>query len=239
MALPAFVTVAPPARTLAVQIRVLFFAVARERVKRDSESLTVPDGATVAQALHLLCQTYTSLEPLVPQLRLAANQEFVPLTKVLHDGDELAVIPPVAGGADGPLRIDIKSTPLSLDAVIAAVSGPAQGGIVTFAGAVRRRGQLEQVVQLEYEAFVPMAKKVMTEIADGIEIEWPGTKVAIQHRIGILRVGETAVVIAAAAPHRAEAFLACQAAIDRLKERVPIWKKEVSEDGAVWVGLGP
>ena len=98
---------------------------------------------------------------------------------------------------------------------------------------------MPDVEHLEYEAFVPMAEQVLTTIAHEIELEYPGVKVAIHHRIGTLRVGEAAVVIAASAPHRAEAFAACRVAIERLKQRAPIWKKEIGESGAVWVGVGP
>ena len=111
---------------------------------------------------------------------------------------------------------------------------------MTFAGVVRRQGHhLPDVIRLEYEAYVEMAEQVLADIAEEIEREWPGTRLAIHHRVGSLSVGETAVVIAAAAPHRAEAFEACRAAIDRLKHRAPIWKKEIGESGEAWLGLGP
>jgi molybdopterin synthase catalytic subunit len=113
------------------------------------------------------------------------------------------------------------------------------GGVVTFTGVVRRVSRGVQVERLEYEAYPEMAEKVMTELCSEIESEIPGCSLAVEHRVGDLSVGEVAVVIAAAAPHRAEAFAACRAMIDRLKERVPIWKKEISPDGAEWIGLGP
>jgi molybdopterin synthase catalytic subunit len=110
---------------------------------------------------------------------------------------------------------------------------------VTFAGVVRRDGHaLPDVVRLEYEAYVEMALEVLATIVDELEREHPGARVAIHHRVGALAVGETAVVIAVAAPHRAEAFAACRDAIDRLKERAPIWKKEIGERGEVWLGVG-
>jgi molybdopterin synthase catalytic subunit len=111
---------------------------------------------------------------------------------------------------------------------------------VTFSGIVRRDGHaLPDVIRLEYEAFTEMALEVLAAIADELERELPGVRVAIHHRTGSLFVGETAVAIAAAAPHRAEAFTACRAAIDRLKERAPIWKKEIGESGEEWLGMGP
>src|SRR5262247_1507232 len=133
----------------------------------------------------------------------------------------------------------ISDAPLELEEVVRAVSVPEHGGIVTFTGQVRAISHGKKIVRLEYEAYRPMAERKLAEIGAAIAAEWPGTRVAIVHRVGALSVGEAAVVIAASAPHRAAAFEACRAAIDRLKESVPIWKKEVAEDGEVWVGLGP
>lgn len=135
--------------------------------------------------------------------------------------------------------IRLSDEPLSLDAAIASVRGPGAGAIATFVGLVRDRTRGRRVVELEYEAFGPMALAQMESIAGECESRWPGARVAIHHRVGLLRVGETAVSIAAAAPHRAEAFAACRHAIERLKEEVAIWKRERFEDGAEWVGLGP
>ena len=113
------------------------------------------------------------------------------------------------------------------------------GGIVTFTGMVRRHSRGVAVDHLEYEAYGPMAVREMTRLCDEIEAEIAGARLAVEHRVGTLQIGDLAVVIAAAAPHRAEAFAACRAMIDRLKDRVPIWKKEFGDDGSEWVGLGP
>jgi molybdopterin synthase catalytic subunit len=113
------------------------------------------------------------------------------------------------------------------------------GGLVTFTGMVRRHSRGTTVDHLEYEAYGTMAVREMTRLCDEIEAEIAGVRLAVEHRTGRLEIGELAVVIAAAAPHRAEAFTACRAMIDRLKDRVPIWKKEVGDDGAEWIGLGP
>ena len=133
----------------------------------------------------------------------------------------------------------VLSEPLSLDRVVAAVRGPGMGGIVTFVGQVRDHNQGHDVVRLEYEAYEDMANKVMAKLCDKIESEIPGARLAVEHRIGVLGIGEEAVAIAAAAPHRAEAFQACRALIDQLKEEVPIWKKEVAPNGEEWLGMGP
>ena len=131
------------------------------------------------------------------------------------------------------------ATALSVDRCIAAVGGAGMGGIVTFTGMVRRHSHGALIDHLEYEAYGTMAVREMTRLCDEIEAEIAGTRLAVEHRVGRLGIGDIAVVIAAAAPHRAEAFTACRAMIDRLKQRVPIWKKEVGDDGAEWVGLGP
>lgn len=133
----------------------------------------------------------------------------------------------------------VQSTPLSLDEVVHAVSDPSQGGLVTFTGVVRNHSRGKTVTRLDYEAYGEMAQKQLARIAEEATRTWPGTRVAVAHRVGSLVPGDLAVVIAVSAPHRKEAFRACEYVIDRLKEDVPIWKKEYAEDGEVWVGLGP
>ena len=221
-----------------MRISVLYFAVFRERLGRDDEALELPDGATVKDAIDVLAAKHPAIGALRGKFRCAVNQDFTDDDRELAADDELALIPPVAGGADAR-HVQLLATPLSLDRCIAAVSGPGMGGIVTFTGMVRRHSRGVVVDHLEYEAYAPMAVREMTRLCDEIEAEVAGAKLAVEHRVGRLEIGDLAVVIAAAAPHRAEAFTACRAMIDRLKDRVPIWKKEVGEDGAEWVGLGP
>jgi molybdopterin synthase catalytic subunit len=222
-----------------VRVTVLYFAILRERARLDREELTLAPGADVAAARAAIVARHPELAALLPRVQAAVNRAMAPDTRALADGDELALIPPVAGGAGAP-RIAISDAPLVLADVVTVVEGRGRGGLVTFSGIVRRDGHvIPDVVRLEYEAYVPMALEVMTAIADELEREHAGVRVAIHHRVGALSVGETAVAIAAAAPHRAEAFDACRAAIDRLKERAPIWKKEVGESGTEWLGMGP
>ncbi len=221
-----------------MRIQVLYFAVFRERVGRDDEALELPAGATVRTAVDVLATRHPAVATLRGQFRVAVNQEFCLDDQALADGDELALIPPVAGGA-GTRHVVLSDQPLSLDRCIAAVTGPDVGGIVAFTGLVRRRSRGVTVEKLDYEAYGTMAVREMTRLCDEIESEIAGTRLAVEHRVGTLAIGDLAVVIAAAAPHRAEAFTACRAMIDRLKDRVPIWKKEYGEDGTTWVGLGP
>jgi molybdopterin synthase catalytic subunit len=220
-----------------MRVQILYFAVLRERLGRDAEPLDLPAGATVGTAREVLLGAHPQLAPLLGRVQTAVNRTIVGVSHTLSDGDELALIPPVAGGADR--KIAVLGTPLDAAEVARAVESPEQGALCTFTGHVRRHGQQPNVARLEYEAYVPMAEEVLGAIAAEIEREWPGTRVAIHHRTGTLVVGEAAVVIAVSAPHRAEAFEGCRAAIERLKQRAPIWKKEIGDDGAVWVGLGP
>jgi len=226
-----------------MQIRVLYFAVFREKLGRDEELLELADGARVGDAISALAARHGLIDKLRGRFRVAVNQDFTGDDHALASGDELALIPPVAGGSDdgspAARHVELLATPLSLDRCLAAVGGAGMGGIVTFTGVVRRHSRGQAIDHLEYEAYPAMAVREMTRLCDEIEAEVAGARLAVEHRVGHLTVGDIAVVIAAAAPHRAEAFTACRAMIDRLKDRVPIWKKEVGDDGAAWIGLGP
>lgn len=215
----------------------LYFAVFRERLGTDGEALVLVDGATVADAIAALEARHDVVAQLRGRYRIAVNHAMAEPNAPLSEGDELVLIPPVAGG--NARHVLLSAEPLSLDRCLAAITGPEVGGICTFTGLVRRQSRGVTVTRLEYEAYGPMAEKVMHELIAEIESEIPGARLAVEHRTGTLAIGDAAVVIAAAAPHRAEAFTACRAMIDRLKDRVPIWKKEFGDDGAVWVGLGP
>jgi len=225
-----------------MQIQVRYFAVLRERLGSDGESVELPSAATVSDALDVLAERHDSVAALRGRFQTAVNQEMVPPGHSLADGDELALIPPVAGGSDGePARVAcmVAERAPSLDRCVAAVTSPDMGAVCTFTGIVRRKNQGRDVDRLEYEAYEDMANKVLAELCDAIEREIPDARLAVEHRHGKLVVGDIAVVIAAAAPHRAEAFSACREMIERLKTSVPIWKKEVGPDGAEWLGIGP
>lgn len=217
-------------------ITVRYFAGAREKVGVAQETWPFEEALTVSALLKKLTRRHPALAPLLPHLRVAVDEEFASGEALVPEGAEVALIPPVAGG--GPL-FQVIDRPLNLQDVIDAVSGPGQGGVVTFTGAVRNHSHGKTVTRLEYEAYVPMAEKKLAAIGGEVAQRWPGSRLAILHRVGVLLPGEAAVVIAASAAHRKEAFAACAYAIDRLKEDVPIWKKEHFEDGGVWVGLGP
>lgn len=220
-----------------MRVRVLYFAVVRERLRRDDEELELAGGATVDGAWRELERRHPELASLRPAIKVAVNEEFAAADRALADGDVLALIPPVAGGSGDHYRVT--DEPLSLDEVVRAVTTEEHGGVATFTGVVRRHSRGKRIVRLEYEAYRPMAERKLAEIGAQLATELPGVRLAIVHRVGALAVGDAAVVIAASAPHRAAAFDACRAAIDRLKESVPIWKKEIADDGEEWIGLGP
>jgi len=134
------------------------------------------------------------------------------------------------------VKVDIRESPLSIDEALASVRRPGAGGIALFVGVVRDENAGRAVTRLEYSAYASMAKREMERIAEEIEREIEGVRLAALHRVGSLEVGEAAVVCAASAPHRGEAFRACRELIDRIKARVPIWKREIGPDGAAWVG---
>jgi molybdopterin synthase catalytic subunit/molybdopterin converting factor small subunit len=166
-------------------------------------------------------------------LLYAVNREYAEPQRELRDGDEVALIPPVSGGA-----FRVTEEPLSLEAVVAEVADERAGGIATFTGTVRRQSRGREVTHLEYEAYAEMAEDVMAKLAADLHGAHDLCSVAIHHRVGRLEIGEASVVIAVSAPHRQDALAACREAIDRLKETVPLWKKEVYEGGEEWIGRG-
>lgn len=217
-----------------MRVTVLYFAAARERAGLSSETLEVPEGATAAQALAAVCERHPSLRAVADKLRLAVDQQFAAADVKLRDGAELALIPPVAGGAGGHR---IGPEPLIADAPLREVAGRDCGAVVTFTGTVRESTRGKAVTRLEYEAYGEMALRVFAQIAREAQERW-SARVVIHHRTGQLAPGELSVVIAAAAPHRSDAFDACRHAIEALKKDAPIWKREVYPDGSSWVGLG-
>ncbi|MGQ9767159.1 MAG: molybdenum cofactor biosynthesis protein [Anaerolineae bacterium] len=236
-----------------IAVRVRAFAGLRETLGTAALTVTVPRGTDVAGLLARLAADYPYARLGGRRFTVAVNRAYAPLDRVLADGDEVGLIPPVSGGADrsdpsvrvpagaAGRRYEITEQPISLDQVAARVAAPEHGGITLFAGTVRgitRPGQADQVQTdyLEYEAYPEMAEASFAQIAAEAQARWPAiSAVAVVHRVGRLEVGETAVVIAVAAAHRANTFDACRYIIDRIKQIAPIWKKEVGPDGTSWV----
>lgn len=219
-------------------IRVKLFAAFRELARTNELSLEAPDGATVGEVASLLQERFPGLAAASSSTAYAVNRRYVTTDSPLADGDELVMLPPVAGGESRTEtdRFVITDQPIDPDAVVALVENSFSGAIVQFQGIVRERSNSGRVVtHLEYEAYPEMAKEQMRAVAREIEERWGITDVAISHRVGRLGIGDIAVSIAVSSPHRKAAFLACEFAIDRLKDVVPIWKKEFGPDGTEWV----
>ena len=168
-----------------------------------------------------------------PGLLYAVNRQYTDRERTLADGDEVALIPPVSGGA-----FLLSEEPLSIEAAVHEVETEEAGAVATFVGTTRRHSRGRTVRHLEYEAYAGMAETVMAEIAERLAGSYELCRVSIHHRVGRVAIGETSVVIAVSAPHRHAALSACRDAIDTLKERVPLWKKEVYEGGEEWIGRG-
>ena len=216
-----------------MKVRVRFFASVKDIVGRREVVLDLPEGATAAELLHRFAVDHPRLQALAPSLLLAVNREYVGGTHVLAEGDEVAFIPPVSGGTD---LYEITENPLSLDPLVAAVTQNTSGAVASFLGVVREFARGRQVSYLEYDAYPEMAATVMRQIGEAIRNRWPVDNIAMVHRIGRLRIGDASVAIVISSPHRREALEACAYAIERVKEIVPIWKKEVWTDGAEWIG---
>ena len=221
-----------------MQVRVRLFARYREAAGRERLDVDVPEGGTVEAAWAAVVDRHPELAAYRPFTLFAVGQDYVPGEHPLRAGDELCLFPPVSGGSEAGDLYEVVDHPLSADAITAAVDHPGAGGVVVFSGVVRDETDGRPVKYREYEAHPPMAVRKMQEIGSAARTRWPGVKrVAMQHRIGRLEIGEASVLIAVSAAHRAEAFEACRYAIDTLKRTVPVWKKEHFEDGEVWVGL--
>jgi molybdopterin synthase catalytic subunit len=227
-----------------MHVTVKLFGSLREEAGAKELAIELPEGSRVVDLRELLAERYAILERLGDRIAASVNLELAEPEQALAEGDEVAFLPPVAGGSGSADSVSsekaaktctISDRPLAEQEVADRVVGADAGGLVTFVGNVRNHARGRSIQYLEYEAYPEMAEREMQKIADEAARRWPGTRVAIAHRTGHLEIGEAAVVIAAAAPHRAEAFEACRYAIDTLKQTVPIWKKEVASDGEYWV----
>ena len=210
------------------------FARLREQAGTDCELVDLA-GATVADVYRELRARHPALEADLQLIRPARNQTFAEWDEAVADGDEVAFIPPVSGGSGVAALIELTTEPLDARRLEAAVANAGAGAICTFTGVVRDNSRGQSVTHLEYEAYPGMAEREMEAIAREIAERWPQARVAMAHRTGALEIGEASVVVSVSCPHRAEAIAACKWGIDRLKESVPIWKKEFARSGAVWI----
>lgn len=217
-----------------LQINLRFFAMVRERIGESQRTIELPPGSCVSDVLAYINAQFGELAPLFRASMVMRNQEYVAPEELLADGDEIAFIPPVSGGNHDHVRV--QEDVLDAAAITALVERPDAGAVVTFLGTVRDNARGRSVLWLDYEAYPEAAEKMLVRIAGEMRERWPVLAIAIEHRTGRLGIGETSVVIAVSSPHRDAAFAAAAYAIERIKQIVPIWKKEAYAGGETWIG---
>lgn len=213
-----------------MQVTVRTFATLRE-ASADRVALRLDDAASLADAWAAMVERYPGLAPHREFVRVALNGRYADWADAVADGDEVAFLPPVSGGATS----GITDGPLDVAGLEATVAGLEHGALVTFVGRARRTSDDgREVVELEYEAYPEMAERVLAEMSAEAEARWPGVAAAVVHRTGVVPLGEAAVAIVTAAPHRSAAYEANRFLIEAIKERLPIWKRERFPDGSEW-----
>jgi MoaE-MoaD fusion protein len=225
-----------------MKIRVLFFGPTRDLTGFGEEHLELAEGGRLEDLWRRYAGRYPRWAEISDSLVAAVNQEIAAPWQPLHDGDEVAFLPPVSGGApDDSIRdsarkdfYSITREPIRAANLARELQAPEDGAVVIFEGIVRNHSRGRKTLYLEYEAYEPMALRKMEEIGRELKEEFPIDRMGMIHRVGRLEIGETSVAIVVTSAHRRAAFEACRSAIDRLKQTVPIWKKEFFEDGAVW-----
>jgi len=220
-----------------MRVRVLFFGQLKEIVGAAQEDTDLSDGARVEDLFERYARRFPKLAPLRASIAASVNQEYSQWRAPLSHGDEVAFLPPVSGGQQAAPEEDIfrfVRESIRPREIVEALKAPEDGAAVVFDGFVRNNYKGQQTLYLEYEAYEPMAYAKMREIGAEMRARFPIHRLAIVHRLGRLEIGETSVLIAVSSAHRAAAFDACRFAIDTLKRRVPIWKKEYFAGGAVW-----
>ncbi len=223
-----------------MQIQVLFFAHFKEKAGTSKVMVVLPDGATVGALKTALAGQFPATALLMGNSVVSVNQQFAFDGDPIPDGAEVAIFPPVSGGSGLPTILQITGDVLDLDGLVRQVTLPTTGAVAVFTGVVRGstlRGQAHETARLEYEAYKPMAEAKMAQVAEEIRERWPAVEgIAIVQRVGLLDPGTPTVLIACSAAHRdTGCFEAARYGIDRLKEIVPVWKKEIGPDGEDWV----
>jgi molybdopterin synthase catalytic subunit len=236
-----------------MQVQVLYMGMLREIAGREREVVQLRDGCTVAGLFTQLQQRIPKLQDFRGTIAMAINYEYADGAAVLHDNDEVALIPPVSGGlaaardvsASGaalPLvaeHVTLVGDPIQSECILRDMKRPEDGAVAIFDGIVRNNSRGRRTLYLDYSAYEPMALSQMEQLAVDAMARFAVRDVRITHRLGRLQIGETSVYIAVSSAHRAAAFDACRWLIDTLKKKVPIWKKEYFEDGAVWADGEP
>jgi molybdopterin synthase catalytic subunit/molybdopterin converting factor small subunit len=226
-----------------MEVRVLFFGVLKDLIGKASDSISLAENATLGDVLTHYEQAVPRLKETAASLAMSVNQEYAGPGTRLRPGDEVALLPPVSGGADTAARrrqhAAIIRERIKTASILEDINRPEDGAVVVFEGIVRNHTRGRRTLFLEYEAYEEMALKQMQELASRALSEYKIRDVAMVHRLGRLEIGDTSVLIVVASAHRAAAFDACRWLIDTLKQTVPIWKKEHFEDGVVWADGEP
>lgn len=209
------------------------FASLRDIVGARAVEVEIAEASTVADLCAALSTLHPALEGRLGKVRVAVNDELCDVARMLQPGDEVAYLPPVSGGAGG--YVAVVDDPISIDAVLSSVRRSDCGAVLLFLGTVRDNFQGLPVMGMEYEAHHVLAEHGLCQVAEEARQRWPVRAVSVVHRIGPMAVGDVSVAVAVAASHRPEAFEAGRFIIDRLKETVPIWKREFLEGGEVWI----
>ena len=231
-----------------MRVHVIPFGVLKDWLDPSATQVELPEGASVGALLERLSDIVRAGAPhqLLRGIAVGVNAEYADAAKILHDGDEVGLLPPVSGGAarpaefsdengDGPeIVARLTREPIDTDKIVAGAKRGEDGAVVVFDGIVRNHSRGRRTLHLDYEAYEEMALRQMTELGRNARERFAVRQVTMIHRLGRLQIGETSVLIVVASAHRSAAFEACRWLIDNLKQTVPIWKKETFVDGAVW-----
>lgn len=227
-----------------MRVRVLLFGQLRDLIGRREESLDLPSGATLASVTDHYARQFPAFLAIQAAIACSVNQEYASGSAILKEGDEVGLLPPVSGGKSSESTLEsahcaIVREPINTRALADSIKAAEDGAVAVFEGIVRNHSRGRRTLYLDYEAYESMALHEMQRLAEAARERFAVREVRLVHRLGRLEIGETSVLIAVAAAHRAAAFEACRWLIDTLKKTVPVWKKEYFEDGAIWADGEP
>jgi molybdopterin synthase catalytic subunit len=230
-----------------MRVSIIIFGILKDWLGNGASAVELPEGASVGDLLTVLGQREP--RPPLEGIAVSVNAEYASSSQTLHEGDEVALLPPVSGGAPRAPRLcasdhgigtaSLTREPIDADRIVAAAKAGADGAVVVFDGIVRNHSRGRKTLYLDYEAYEEMALKQLEELARQARERFGVRHLTVAHRLGRIEIGETSVLIVVSSAHRAQAFDACRWLIDTLKQTVPIWKKETFADGAVWAAGEP